>query len=162
ALLAACGVAASGRLRPIAALLVALYAGARLWTDFPALDRSRDVRATTILRSLTDGLDDQRAILLVDLNWQVANGLSYFGRSVRPEVATARMRDVLLYAPALIWDNLASGRQVALTSNAQRILSESYGPLFAAERDVTPPSLEAIARTVAPGTRYVICVLKPS
>src|SRR5262249_27052683 len=142
ALLAACGVAA---LRPVharaaaaGALLLAMDAAARGYVDYPALDRSRDTRATLMLQSLTNGLDDRRSIVLVDLNWQVANGLSYFAKSVRPEIAAARMRDVLLYAPALIADNLRGGRDVALTSEAHRILEDSYGPLFPSERDVAP------------------------
>ena len=36
------------------------------------------------------------------------------GRAVAPQIAAARLRDVLLYAPALVHDNLASGRSVAL------------------------------------------------
>lgn len=166
ALLAAMAVAAAGRIVPhgtaLAALALALYAGVRCYDDYPALDRSRDTRPDAVLRVMTDGLDDRHAIFLVDLNWQVANGLSYFAKSVRPEVATARLRDVLLYAPALVRDNLDAGRTVALTGQARRIFTGSYGPLLTPVADVSPPTFAEIASAIAPGTRYVVCVLKPS
>jgi hypothetical protein len=172
ALCAACGVAGLASLprlpRPMHVAVVALsivYAGARGYRDFPALDRSGDRRAFDLLAQMTHGLDDQRAIFLVDFSWQIANGVSYFTSVVRPEVATARVRDVLLYAPALVDDNLAAGRFVALTERAAHVLAESYGDLFDIERDPSMPRarpLADVARSVAPGTRYVLCVLKPT
>ena len=38
---------------------------------------------TRVLAALTAGLDDRHAMLLTDLNWQVQNGLSYFGKAMR-------------------------------------------------------------------------------
>jgi hypothetical protein len=166
ALLAACGAAACGRIdrrgAAVATLALAVYAAIRGYEDYPALDRSRDTRPLDLLRSLTDGLDDRRAIFVVDLNWQIANGLSYFTKSVRPEVAVARVRDVLLYAPALIADNAAIGREVAATPAARRILHDSYGPLLTAVPGVQPPQFADVVGTVPAGTRYVVCVLRPS
>ena len=75
------------------------YAGLRIYRDYPALDRSDDRRPATVLSALTAGIDDRHAILLTDLNWQVQNGLSYYASHERPEVAYARLADVLLYAP---------------------------------------------------------------
>jgi hypothetical protein len=167
ALGAACAVAGAARVSPrgsaVAAIALAAYAGLRGHRDYPALDRSQDTRPSAVLSAMTTGLDDQRAIFLVDLNWQVANGLSYFAKSVRPELAVARVRDVLLYAPALVHDNVAAGRQVAVTPQAARILADSYGPLFAIEPDgARPPTFADAAGAITPGTRYVVCILKPS
>ena len=168
ALLAAPGVVLAGRVAPlaapIAATLLTAYAGARAWRDFPALDRSADTRPTAIVQALTAGLDDRHDVLLADLNWQVGNGLSYFAREKRPEMAYARMPDVVLYAPALVADNRAIGRRVALTERARATIEAAYGPLLPVSRDprVDVPALADQIGQVAPGTRYVLCVLRPS
>ena len=167
ALLAAPGVVLAGRLvprgAPIAAALLTLYAGGRAWRDFPALDRSHDTRPAALVSALTAGLDDRHDILLADLNWQIGNGLSYVARVKRPEIASARMPDVLLYAPALVADNLAIGRGVALTERARAAIEDAYGPLLPVIRDprVTAPAFSDSVRGVAAGTRYVLCVLRP-
>jgi hypothetical protein len=168
AMLAAPAIVLAGRLaRPgatVAAALLALYAAARAYHDFPALDRSSDARPTAVVESLTAGLDDRRAIMLVDLNWQVANGLSYFAKVRRPEVAYARLPDVVLYAPALVADNHAIGRQVALTERARATLEAAYGPLLPMIRDtrVAAPGLADTVGDIPAGTRYALCVLRPS
>lgn len=147
-----------------AASLAIAYAGVRVYADYPALDRSDDRRPAQVLRALTAGLDDRHAILLTDLNWQVQNGLSYFTRAIRPEVAVARMPDVLLYAPALIRDNMAAGRAVVLSERARAEVTAAYGPLFRIIADPRVPidSISAIAGRVSAGTRYVLCVLRPT
>jgi len=113
---------------------------------------------------LTAGFDDRRAVLLADVNWQVQNGLSYFAKVTRPEVAWARMPDVLLYAPALVADNRAIGREVVLTERARASVAAAYGPLLPAVVDtrVTVPTLADATKDLAAGTRYVMCVLRPS
>jgi hypothetical protein len=149
---------------PIAAALLIGYAGTRAYRDYPALDRSRDNRPAAVVSALTEGLDDRTAILLTDLNWQVANGLSYFAKTRRPDIASARMPDVLLYAPALVADNRAIGREVALTERARTAAAAAYGPLLPIARDlrVRVPRLSEVVRDVAPGTRYALCILRPS
>jgi len=144
-----------------AALLVALNQG---WNNFPALDRSGDDRPRRLLTQLTDSALDRSAVLLTDLNWQVQNGLNYFAKYGRPDIAFARMPDVLLYAPALVRDNAAIGRRTVLTARARTELASLYEPLFRIEPDpVAPtPPLSALAGTLTPGTRYALCVLKPS
>jgi hypothetical protein len=148
----------------VAAALLVLYAGARAYLDFPALDRSGDERAAAVLAPLTAGLDDRRAILLTDLNWQIQNGLSYFAKVKRPEIAAARMPDVLLYAPVLVADNRAIGREVALTERARAAAAAAYGPLLPIARDerVPVPRLTDATTDLPRGTRYVMCVLRPS
>jgi hypothetical protein len=150
-------------LTAIAALLVTAYAGLRIYRDYPALDRSNDHRPTEVLSALTADLDDRRAILLMDLNWQIQNGLSYFAKAERPEVAYARMPDVLLYAPELIRDNFEIGRDVALTARARAALVKAYGPLIptVADSRVVVSGISDLVQGLAPGTPYVLSILKP-
>jgi hypothetical protein len=157
------GAAPSRALHAVAVLFIA-YAAARAYGDFPALDRSGDRRPEAVLDRLARGLDDQRAVLLTDLNWQIANGLSYYTKVPHPEVATARMPDVLLYAPALIADNAAIGRRVFLTDRARSELSASYGPLIPAAPDPSTvvPTLSAEIARLPEGAVYAFCVLRPS
>ena len=147
----------------VAVALLVVYAGARIYLDYPALDRSGDRRPTEILTAFTSGLDDEHAVLLADLNWQIQNGLSYFGHVTKRELAYTRMADVLLYAPALVADNLAIGRDIALTEGSRDEMSAAYGPLLPTRRDsrVAVESIEAATRGLPRGTRYVLCKLKP-
>lgn len=168
ALLMAPGLAFTGRLAPraapVAAVLVVAYAGARAHRDFPALDRSGDTRPAELIGAFTAGLDDRQSILLTDMNWQVANGLSYFAKEVNPAIAHARMPDVLLYAPALVEDNRAIGRDVALTERARAEVNAAYGPMLRVEPDprvIVAPLSERVDG-LPPGTPYVVCLLKPS
>ncbi len=146
------------------ASLAFAYSATRVYRDYPALDRSGDRRPAHVLEAMTAGLDDQHAILLTDLNWQIQNGLSYFSKVTRPELVDARLPDVLLYAPALIRDNQAIGREVVLTERAATDLASAFGPLLAIASDprVQSPSLTDVVARVPPGTRYVLSVLKPA
>lgn len=167
ALLAAPALVLAGdvlRQRHLAASLLIAYVAARTWRDYPALDRSQDDRPTTVLAALTAGLDDRHAVLLTDLNWQVQNGLSYFGQEIAPQIAYERMPAVILYAPALIADNAAINREVVLTERAHSALAGAYGPLFAFVRDprVVAPSLADATRDLPDESRYVFCILKPT
>jgi hypothetical protein len=149
---------------PTACALLALYAGARAYHDFPALDRSHDTRPAAVVDALTAGLDDRRDILLADVNWQIGNGLSYEVKEKRPEVAYTRLQDVLLYAPALVEDNRAIGRRVAITERARATVEAAYGPLLTIASDprVTVTGFADTIATVPAGTRYALCVLRPS
>jgi hypothetical protein len=140
------------------------YAGLRIYRDYPALDRSEDRRPAGVLSALTAGIDVRSAILLTDLNWQVQNGLSYYASRQRPEIAYARLADVLLYAPALVRDNFDIARDVALTAGARNGLIDAYGPLIPTTADarVESPGISRLIQDLAPGTRYVLALLKPS
>jgi len=168
ALLAACGVAFVGqvtaRAMPAAGALLIVYAASRAYHDLPALDRSRDFRPTEVMSALTEGLDDRHAILLTDLNWQLINGLAYFAKVTRPEIAHTGMPGVLLYAPALVADNHAIGRDVALTSRAAATLTAAYGPLLPIVPDprVHVTALSERVHDLPAGTRYALCVLRAS
>ncbi|HEY2149394.1 MAG TPA: DUF2723 domain-containing protein [Vicinamibacterales bacterium] len=152
------------RAGPVAAAALVAYAALRGYRDFPALDRSHDRRPTEVLAALTAGLDGHNALLLTDLNWQIDNGLSYFASVVKPDLAYLRTPDVLLRAPALIAENRAQGRQVALTERSRTTLASTYGPLLAITRDprAITERVSEVARSLTPGTRYVLCVLRPS
>jgi len=158
-------IAKRARLRLAAvAVIVMAIAAARGYRDFPALDRSEDRRPTALLADLTRGLDSQRAILIADLNWQLVNGLAYFGKYVDPDLAYDWLSHVLLYAPALVRDNRAGGRDVVLTERARNVVAAAYGPLLSTVPDpgVRIPSLTDVVRDLPRGTRYVLCVLRPS
>lgn len=152
------------RQRHLAAALLFAYVAARTWRDYPALDRSQDDRPMKVLAALTAGLDDRHAILLADLNWQVQNGLSYFGQEIAPDIAYERMPAVILYAPALVADNASIHRDVAVTERARSELTGAYGPLIASVRDprVAVPTLVDATRDLPDGSRYVVCILKPT
>jgi transmembrane protein TMEM260 (protein O-mannosyltransferase) len=169
ALLAAAGVGAIRRrsAEPVAVLVVlltAIYGGFRAYHDFPALDRTEDRRATEALDRLAGGLDDQHEIMVADLNWQIANGLSYYAKVLHPEIAVAWLPHVLLYLPALAADNRAAGREVVLTDRARDVAAEAYGPLAATVPDDRTPttSLTTVVSSLPSGTRYVLCVLRPT
>jgi hypothetical protein len=149
---------------PIAAGAVLVAAAARIYTDFPALDRSGDTRPAGVLSRLTGELDDQRAILLTDMNWQLENGLNYFARRSRPELAYTPLSRVLPHAPALVRDNMAVGREVALSERAATTLAGTYGPSMPIVRDdrIGTPSIADVARSIPRGSRYVVCVLRPT
>ncbi|MGE5245070.1 MAG: protein O-mannosyl-transferase family [Betaproteobacteria bacterium] len=152
------------RMAVTAAAVLAAYAGFRMYDDYPALDRSRDTRPTEVLSRLTAGLDPIHDVLLEDLNWQLQNGLSYFGKEVHPELVYARLPDVLLYAPALVRDNLRAGRDVVVSPRAREALAAAYGPLLPTEPDprVQAPTADRLVSGLSAGTRYVLCVLKPT
>jgi hypothetical protein len=167
ALLAAPAAALAGRFAArgtaVAGAVLALYAGARAYHDFPALDRSHDVRPSAMVEAFTAGLDGRRDVLLSDVNWQTANALSYVAKVKRPEIVYTTLADVLLYAPALVADNREIGRTVVVTERAQATLAAAYGPLLRISRDPRVPTAGFVAAVAAVprGTRYVLCALKP-
>ena len=169
ALLAACGAAGVARRAPrllvtAPAVLLIAYAGIRVYAEYPALDRSDDTRPTDVLMALTSGLDDAHAILLTDLSWQLQNGLTYFARRVKPNLVYARMPDVLLYAPALVEDNLTIGREVVLTRRAREAFAGAYGPLIPTKIDprTIAPRISDLIDGLPTASRYALTVLKPT
>jgi hypothetical protein len=167
ALTAAVGLGAFDRLfraRGAIAAVLLLVAAFRLYDVYPAVDRHEDVRPHDFLSTLTRDVDARSAVLLTDVNWQAQNGLTYFTKYVRADLAAARMPDVLLYAPALVRDNHAIGRDVVLDSRARRELDAAYGPFFTTVPDGAAPTttLSDAVRDVPPGTPYALCVLKPT
>jgi hypothetical protein len=148
-------------LLPVAGVLLAVF---RIYQDYPALDRSADDRPMRLLTGVTEGLDDQRAVLLTDFNWQVENGFTYFTRAVRRDVAFGRALDVLSYAPAIVRDNQAIGRDVFLTEPARTRIAAVPGATVPVTLDpaTSGETLADMTRRLAPGTRYVLTILKPT
>ena len=169
ALLVTIAVAAIGRLvatgrgsaAVVASVVLSCYAAARGIADYPAQDRSRDGRAPRMLAALTNGLDDRHAVLLADPNWQIANGLSYYAKGIRPDVAVAWMRNVLPRADAIVRDNLEIGRAVALDSRALALLGRESRHHWIVESDSVQEIAHALNGIVR-GTPYVLTVLKPT
>jgi transmembrane protein TMEM260 (protein O-mannosyltransferase) len=153
-------VAARGAIVALALIL----AGTRIYRDYPALDRSNDHRPTEVLETLTSGLDDRHAVLLADFDWQVENGLNYFSTRTRSDFLYSRLADVMLYAPALIRDNVEIGRRVVAGDRARSRLEAAYGPMLSSTRDesVAVARLIDLLRDLPRGTPYVLCVLRPS
>jgi hypothetical protein len=147
----------------VMALAIAI-AVVHIYREYPALDRSGDIRPRQVLDNLAAGLDDRNAVLLTDLNWQVQNGLNYYARRARTDLAVARMPDVLLYAPALFQDNRAIQRDIVVSERAADELIASYGRWFSVTPDtrVEVPTLSSRIGSLPKGTRYVLCVLAPS
>ncbi len=145
-------------------VLALILAGARIYRDYPALDRSNDRRPTEVLETLTSGLDERHAVLLADLDWQLENGLNYFAKKTRPDLLYSRMADVMLYAPALIRDNAEVGRRIVAGDRARSLLEAAYGPLLSSTRDesVAVARLIDLLRDLPRGTPYVLCVLRPT
>jgi hypothetical protein len=167
ALLAAPAIAWVGELLNSQSAIVAvmiIVASTRIYRDYPALDRRHDQRPYETLNQLTDGLDDQREILLTTLNWQVENGLTYFAKRDRTSIAHALFSDVQGHAPTLIGDNHAVGRSVVLTERARGELDASSGARFVAVDDsrVETPTVDRLVRALPSATRYVLCVLAPT
>jgi hypothetical protein len=165
-LFAAAAIPFAGRLvaspHAVIAILMILTA-ARIAREYPALDRSGDDRATVLLRAITEGIDDRREILVTDLNWQVENGLNYFARHQRPDVAYTRWTEVATHALTLVEDNAIVGRQIIATERARLQAEAQYGQIESSldERGARPP-LDAVIAALPDETAYVLCSLRPS
>ena len=154
-------VAAQRHGRRRRALLGAVTPALARIATIPALDRSRDARPTQMLDALTAGLDDRHAILLTDLNWQMQNGLSYFAKAMRPEIAYARMPDVLLYAPALVPTIARSAARWRSPSARARRLERRVRPA-AADRAATRASRRRRSPSVVarPAAGHALCAVR--
>jgi hypothetical protein len=147
----------------VIALVVLLYAGWRGWDTWPAIDRHDDRRAEALVTRLTLGVNQQNAVLVTDLNWQLENALLYFTRHQRRDIAWVRLPDVMLHFPFLVRDNEAISRDIVMDSYAAGDVTGAYGPLFPLQPDPLLPAAD-LGETVArlpPGTPYVLCVLTP-
>jgi len=167
ALLAAPAVALVGDFlnsRLAVAVVLIVLSLARTYRDFPALDRSHDQRPLAALSALTEGLDDRRDVLVIDLNWQLENGVMYVGKHERRNVAHTLLSEVLPHAPNFLRDNAEIGRAIVLNGNAKAQFDRSpFGGRFTSIADsrVSPSTIADLARAASRGTRYVLCALDP-
>ncbi|MBI4266096.1 MAG: DUF2723 domain-containing protein [Acidobacteria bacterium] len=140
-----------------------LYAGWRGWSTWPAVDRHDDRRGERLIARLTLGLDEQNAVLVSQMNWQLENVLLYAGRFQRPQVAWVRLDDVLPHFPFLVEDNHAAGRDLVATAEAAAQIAAAYGPRFALVEDagLPAPGLSELVAQLPDGVPYVLCLLTP-
>jgi len=171
ALAAGCGAgwavsALQARPRRAAAILAALallaYPAWRVWDTYPAMDRSDDREPTLALDRLVAGMDTGREVLGRDLNWQLHNGLDYYVKHTRRDLAVFDLPDTLLSFPFLVSRNAELGRTVLLTDGSAAMVRQLYGGLYDLERDprVPVPTLADRVATLAPGTPYVLSIIE--
>jgi hypothetical protein len=150
------------RVRQTIALAALLYAGWRGWDTWPAADRHDDRRADAWVARVAQGLNEQNALLVSKVDWQVENVLLYSSRYERRDLAWARADDVLLHFPFLVQDNFAEGRDVVLTVDAAASVVAAYGTLFPIVGDQeAAPALNDVVSRIPRGTPYVMTLLVP-
>jgi hypothetical protein len=146
----------------LAALVLLAYPAWRAWDTYPAMDRSNDREPTRALDRLVAGMDTGREVLGRDLNWQLHNGLDYYVKHTRRDLAVFDLPDTLLSFPFLVSRNAELGRTVLLTDGSAAMVRQLYDGLYDLERDprVPVPSLADRAATLIPGTPYVLSVIE--
>jgi hypothetical protein len=146
-----------------APIVLILYASWRGWDTWPAIDRHADRRAERLVARLASGIDERRAVLVSDMNWQIENAILYTARWERPDLTWTRLPEVLLHFPFFVGDNQAIGREVVLTADAAAGAVAAYGPLFPIVRDdaLPAPSLGDRVAALPRGSIYVLCLLTP-
>jgi hypothetical protein len=137
------------------------YAGWRGWSTWPAVDRHDDRRGEELIARLALGLDDGRALLVSEMNWQVENVLLYMSRHVRRDLTWVRIGDVMSHWPFLVEDNHRLGRDVVLNAAAAADVMTAYGPVFPVIQDAVVPTLPEALAAVPRGMPYVLSVLTP-
>jgi hypothetical protein len=154
--------AASGHASPIVLALVwavvLAYPAWRAWDTYPAMDRSADTSPTDFFNRLTAGIAGDHEIFARDINWQLHNGLDYFGKYTKPWLPILDTPPSMLYFPILVWDNAAMGRDVVLTDGAAALVRLAYGTLLPVEPDlrVAVPTLAERVASLPAGTPYVL------
>ena len=153
----------SSTLRAIVATAALLYVGWRGWSTWPAVDRHNDRRAEQVIARLSLGIDEQNALLVSEMNWQLENVLLYTQRHLRPDLAWLRLGDVMTHWPFLVADNHRIGRDLVLTPQAAADVVAAYGPAYPLFPDDALPirTLEQAADAVPAGMPYVMSVLTP-
>jgi hypothetical protein len=166
------------------AALCLLYPAWRGYDDFPALDRSWDVRAVQVMDQLTAPLAVEHnascvtpsvsPIYGLDANWQVQNAAEYYMRRHKPFIPWFVTVDLKWLTPAnrggfnrFLADNAREGSGGA--SRPVVITVDTLRNVTAADADVTPPVPEHAGRTLAealaqvePGLVYALTVLRPN
>jgi hypothetical protein len=146
----------------IAAFALLAYPAWRAYDTYPAMDRSEDSEPRLVLDRLTAGMDTGHEVLGRDLNWQLHNGLDYYVKHTRPDLAMFDLPDALLSFPFLVSANADLGRAVLLTDGAGAMVRQLYGGLYDLEKDprVPVPSMTQRVASLPPGTPYVLSVIE--
>jgi hypothetical protein len=145
----------------LAALVLLAYPAWRAWDTYPAMDRSDDREPTLALDRLVAGMDTGREVLGRDLDWQLHDGLDYYVKHTRPDLAMFDLPETLLSLPFLVSRNAELGRTVLLTDGSAVMVRQLYGDLYDLERDprVPVPTLADRVATLEPGTPYVLSII---
>ncbi len=138
--------------------LLLLYPAWRGYDTFPAVDRSWDTRAESLLSEFTARED---AAYGVDTNWQIQNAFEYFMESRRPQLPWFVAGELPWAGTGeltkLVADNHAIGREVIITPHAYRVLHAPGDAPAAAE----PSDFVSRIRALPSGTPYLFGLLRP-
>ena len=144
--------------------LCLVYPAWRGYDTFPAIDRSWDNRATELL----DRFTATRAVYGVDTNWQIQNAFEYFMEARRPDVPWFHTEELEWFADddgatrfaQFVADNAAAGRNVVAGPG---VVSRLEHIDYQGAVKLSDPLgwFESRVRSVAPGTPYVLAVLRP-
>ena len=150
----------------VASVLLLAYPASRGYDTFPAVDRSWDNRAFTLLDEFT--ANPANTVFGVDSNWQVQNAFEYFMREYRPGIpwfATEELK--WLEWPggqqrfeAFLSDNTRNGRNVIVTP---RVYDKVHSPPLSRLQH-GPPDMMRFSdevKSIRPGTPYILAVLRP-
>ena len=141
-----------------AASLLLLYPAWRGYDTFPAVDRSWDTRAESLLSEFTSRED---AAYGVDTNWQIQNAFEYFMKRNRPFVPWFATEELPWIGTGelkrLVDDNHAIGRTVIVTPQTYRKLHARVD----ASATVKRTELMTRVKALPPGTAYVFGMLRP-
>jgi hypothetical protein len=150
-------------LRVVIVALALLYAGWRGWSTWPFVDRHDDRRGEALIARLTLGIDEQQAVLVSQMNWQLENVLLYVSRYQRPDLAWLRLADVLPHFPYFVDDNHAAARDLVVTAEAAAAIGAAYGNRFELVEDASVPGagLSDVVRQMPKGSPYVLAILTP-
>lgn len=153
----------AARARPTIALLVLLYAGWRGWSTWPFVDRHDDRRGEALIARLTLGVNEQQAVLVSQMDWQLENVLLYISRYERPDLAWLRLAHVLPHFPWFVDDNHGAARDLIVTAEAAAEITAAYGNRFELIEDPSVPAvgLSDLVRQIPRGSPYVLAVLTP-
>lgn len=148
-----------------AALLA--YPTWRIVDTLSAVDRSHDRRANELCERMLAGLGARNSILIGDLGWQVHNALGYYMQQYRPDVAATLSAQVLPHFPAFAEANLATGRDIVMTSAAADRVQGAFGPLYDVRSDqrgqvyLLERELRVLQNVPENNALYVLVVLTP-
>jgi hypothetical protein len=139
------------------------YAAWRGWSTWPAVDRHDDRRGEQLINRLALGVQEQSAILVSQMNWQLENVLLYASRYGRPDLAWVRLADVMPHFPFFADDNHRVSRDLILTAEAAAEVTAAFGPQFPLVEDATVPGtgLSELPAQVPEGAPFVLVLLTP-
>ncbi len=152
------------RLGTAVGVLCLLYPAWRGYDTFPAVDRSWDNRAEELL----DRFTATRGVYGVDMNWQLQNAFEYFMHARKPHIRWFHTEEMVWLDQEnggkrfeeFVFANADAGRKVVVGPGVVNKLNTiGYGGTL--DRDDSSDWFHSHVRSVAPGTPYVLAVLRP-